>query len=419
MDADARTESARNFRFLGHTDQGGRPDGTQVMVSGGYAYIAHPFSHGLTVVDARDPRDPRPVNYIPCGEGTWALGLQVAGDVLAMVEEFDFFGLTPAQAEHFAASTVPGSGGLDSGHPVYGGRGSAFSAGLRLYDISDRAAPRAIGFCPVPGFGLHRAWWTGGPYLYASASLDGFIDHVLVVIDVRDPVRPRLAGKFWLPGQWLGGGEKPDWSGRVALHHALVADGTAYSSWRDGGLALLDVTSPAEPALISRLNWSPPFGGNTHTALPLPDRDLVIVADEAASEVGTEQQKLTWVVDVRAPANPVTVATFPTPSDADYQAKGGQFGPHNLWENRPGAFVSSQTIFATYQSAGIRVFDIADHYRPAEAGYFVPAPTAQMAQRRPGASQVVHSSDMFVTAEGIVFVIDYHAGLHILEWTGQ
>ncbi|MTC05715.1 hypothetical protein GKN96_24330, partial [Klebsiella pneumoniae] len=29
-----------------------------------------------------------------------------------------------------------------------------------------------------------------------------------------------------------------------------------------------------QPRLISHRNWSPPFGGGTHTALPLPDRDL-------------------------------------------------------------------------------------------------------------------------------------------------
>ena len=46
------------------------------------------------------------------------------------------------------------------------------------------------------------------------------------------------------------------------------------------------------------------------------------------------------------PQNPVSIATLPTPAEADYKRKAGHFGPHNIHENRPGTFVSSQLIFA-------------------------------------------------------------------------
>ena len=42
------------------------------------------------------------------------------------------------------------------------------------------------------------------------------------------------------------------------------------------------------------------------------------------------------------------IASFPEPAEADYCAKGGNFGPHTLHENRPGAFQSSKLVFATY-----------------------------------------------------------------------
>jgi hypothetical protein len=35
---------ARNMRIIAHCDQGGRPDGVQIMVHRGYAYIGHMFS---------------------------------------------------------------------------------------------------------------------------------------------------------------------------------------------------------------------------------------------------------------------------------------------------------------------------------------------------------------------------------------
>jgi hypothetical protein len=44
-----------------------------------------------------------------------------------------------------------------------------------------------------------------------------------------------------------------------------------------------------------------------------------------------------------------------------------------LHENRPGSLVSSDLIFATYQKAGVRAFDIRDRYAPREVGALVPA----------------------------------------------
>ena len=51
------------MRIVGHTDQGGRPDGVQVMVHRGYAYVGHMFSKGFSVIDVRDAKNPRAVNY--------------------------------------------------------------------------------------------------------------------------------------------------------------------------------------------------------------------------------------------------------------------------------------------------------------------------------------------------------------------
>ena len=87
-----------------------------------------------------------------------------------------------------------------------------------------------------------------------------------------------MVGKCWLPGMWTGGGETPSWpkGRRYALHHALVAGNLAYGAWRDGGLAVLDVADPTKPKLLAHRNWDPPFGGGTHSPLPLPDRNLLV-----------------------------------------------------------------------------------------------------------------------------------------------
>src|SRR5271163_2013241 len=215
-------------------------------------------------------------------------------------------------------------------------RDKTFTAGLRVYDISKPAAPREIGFMAVDGLGLHRLWYVGGRYAYASCHWQGFTDHVLAIIDLQDPTKPEVVGRFWLPGMNTGAGETPSWSGkRYALHHPIVVGNLAYTAWRDGGFAILDVADPTAPKLLSHRNWSPPFGGGSHTPLPLPGRGLAVIADEGNLDDCANGIQRCWVFDVREPTNPVSISTCPTPSEIDYCRKGAKFGPHNLQRTGP------------------------------------------------------------------------------------
>jgi len=56
---------SENFRLIGHSDQGGLPDRVQVMVAKGHAFIGHVFSGGVSVLDVRNPHEPKPVNFLP------------------------------------------------------------------------------------------------------------------------------------------------------------------------------------------------------------------------------------------------------------------------------------------------------------------------------------------------------------------
>lgn len=408
----ATFDAARNIEFLGYTNQAGRADGIQCMIHKNHAFVSHVFSGGVSVTDVSDPRNPRPVNFLPTHPRSWSVHLQTANDILLVIEEFNFYSVYVTETEYYGHSIE----GVHSSK--FGKRGEDYSAGMRVYDISDPAHPRPIGFMEVEGLGLHRIWWVGDRYAYASALLDGYSDHVMMIIDMQDPTKPRELGRWALPGMWAAGGESMTMPGRVALHHAIVAGDTAYASWRDGGLTLLDIADKSAPKLISHNNWSPPFAGGTHTALPLIERGLCIVADEAVLDIDQEPMKYTWVVDIRAPQNPVTIATLPTPSDHDYVAKGGHFGPHNLHENRPGTFQSSNIIFATYQNAGVRVFDIRNAFQPQEIGYFVPGAPQQWVDPRPGRHRVIHTCDVNVQQDGVMYITDYNAGLYILQWKG-
>jgi hypothetical protein len=121
---------------------------------------------------------------------------------------------------------------------------------------------------------------------------------------------------------------------RYALHHALIAGNLAYAAWCDGGLTVLDVGDAARPRLRAHCNLDPPFGDGTHSLRPLPDRNLLVLADEANFADCSQGLHHIWLFDVREPTNPVSFAMMPVPSEAGYCAKGDNFGPRNLWENR-------------------------------------------------------------------------------------
>ena len=401
-------DHARNMRLVGYSDQGGRPDGVQVMVQDGYAYVGHMFSNGFSVIDVRDPREPKTVNYISAPTGSWSIHLQVHEDLLLVINGKNLY-TDPILMDE----KVYYSGSMAD--KTMGSR--AFAAGIRIFDISDRPNPREISFLPIEGVGAHRIWYVGGRWAYASALVEGFIDTILLTIDLDDPTRPRVVGRNWLPGMNKAAGETIGWDPkrRYACHHAIVSGDIAYATWRDGGLSLVDVSDRANPRTIVHRNWCPPYGGGTHNALPLPDRDLLVVVDEAVQDDCADGIKYTWLFDIREKSNPVSISTMPTPAEADYARKGGHFGPHNVHENRPGSFVSSERIFTTYQNAGVRVFDISNAYQPTEIGALVPPAPRRMMDIRPDRARVIQSADIFVDRNQLIYCTDTNAGLYIME----
>lgn len=371
-----------NCRLLGHNDLNGHGDSCQIMLKDGYAFVAHMESMGFSVVDVSSPENPRVVTQLPTPKNTHSHKLQLVGDILLVNREL----LGPAE---------PGVGGVD------------------IYDVSNPPEPKLLSHFPVGGNGVHRMWFVDGKYAHISAGGEGYTGQFYMVVDVSDPFNPREVSRWWLPGMWAAGGEQPAWRpGEVFfLHHFIVAGDRAYGGWWDAGVVILDISDIAHPRLVSQIDWSPPYGGNTHTALPLPNRGLVIVTDEALAEYCQEGQKMAWAVDIRVETNPVPIATFPIP-EGDFPTRGGRFGPHNVHENRPGSLFSDEVIFMTYFNAGMRVFDIANPYRPTEIAFYVP-PT-------PPGQKAIQMNDIYVTPSGLVYLTDrFNGGLYILQYEGE
>jgi hypothetical protein len=400
----------RRIRHVSYSDQGGRPDGVQIMVNRRHVYVGHMFNDGVTILDAADPRRLKPVGFFTAGPGTRTHHLQVAGDVMLLANGANIVAMQSYDSmrgyfENSLADSITNR--------------KKFRSGLSIHDISRPADMKEIAFLEMPGLGINRLWWPGGRYAYVSAHFDGFIDHILCIVDLNEIEKPEIVSRWWLPGMNRAAGETPTFPAgrRVALHHMITAGDRGYAAWRDGGFTIHDISDPRRPTLLSHINWSPPFPGGTHTPLPLPARQLAVVVDEANAEKCAKGTFYTFILDVRAPENPVPISTLPTPKERDF-CTAGVFGPHNVHENRPGSFRSEETIFATYNNAGVRVFDIRDAFAPKEIASWVPPVPQKLIDPRPNVGLAAKTCDVYVTTDGLMYVTDWNGGMHVLQYEG-
>src|ERR1700683_1542461 len=108
------------------------------MVRRGHAYVGTRVSRGIMVTDVSDPRNPKPVNFVPRHPNSVSMHLQAADALLLHIQEADQRALLSAQ-EYYG-----GSARVDSSR--FGKRGVDYAAGITVYDIKDAANTRQIGF---------------------------------------------------------------------------------------------------------------------------------------------------------------------------------------------------------------------------------------------------------------------------------
>src|ERR1700747_955432 len=126
--------TSRNIKYVGHSDQGGRGDGVQVMVNRGFAYIGHGFSNGITVIDVRDAKHPKPANFLPCPPNTRAHHLQTHEDLLLAVNGPSVWTMQVSQESYFSGTSAAAL------------EGQKFTGGLRGYGFSRGGDLRGIQF---------------------------------------------------------------------------------------------------------------------------------------------------------------------------------------------------------------------------------------------------------------------------------
>ena len=302
-------------------------------------------------------------------------------------------------------------------------------AGFELFDISVPEKPKSISFFDCSGpksRGVHQVWFVDGQYVHFAGGAADFNpinqldDQPYRIVDVRNPSKPVEVGRWWMPGTQVGDDvapptRHPKFDSGFRAHNTNVfpdCPDRAYIGYLDGGAFILDISDMSRPKVVSSWNPHPPYPGFTHTALPLFSRDLLIVSDECVRDDGVDWPKLTWVLDMRKEDNLVPISTLPLPPVEDFSRRGGRYGSHNLWENKPGdtAFRSDTIVFATFFNGGLRTYDLTNPLQPKEVAYFIPEPPKGS---RVKAAQI---NDVFVDENGLVYTVDrFGGGLYILE----
>ena len=186
-----------------------------------------------------------------------------------------------------------------------------------------------------------------------------------------------------------------------------------YLCYIDGGMFVMDIADKASPKVISHWTNSPPYTGFMHTAVPLFDRNLMLVTDESTENNAADWPKLIWVLDARDETHPVPISTCPMPPVDAFKDRGGRFGAHNIHENMP-----LPTCLAVRPDRARHLLQ----RRLARLRHLQPVPAegsrAPSCRRRPKARRPARSSSTTCssTSAQIVYTVDRHTGgLYILE----
>jgi len=419
MKQEVEYQLTRNISRLGHLQIDG---GGQIVVQDGFVYIGHmkpPM--GTSIIDVHDPANPKVVSHVaPPDEWSHTHKVRVVGDIMITNVEQDrrhFLrkgakiaglrakGLSDAQiAEDLGVAQSDIAvleQALERGYD---------SGGFRVWDISDKAAPKLLSYVKTHGFGVHR-FDMDANYAYISTEMEGYVGNILVIYDLADPTNPTEVSRWHMPGQHVAGGETPTWSGYgVRLHHAMRSSGDElWAAVWHAGFRVLDVSDITKPTVKGSYRFPQAIPEPTHTVMPLEQlidgKRFAIVIDEEHDHAPGRLHGFIWVMDVTDPDNMEPVAAWDLSERLCpwVGQEGVRFGGHQFREK-----LDSNLIYATWFAGGLRVLDVADPYQPTEvAHYMAPGPNGAAPQ----------SNDVDVDVAGLIYLLDRNHGLEILEMT--
>ncbi len=444
-----RTEMLmKNTEYVGYCDLNRKPGFQMAMYKSPegkyYVYTACFRDNGFNIVDVTDPQNPV-AKWI---EGDW------------IGEVHDGQSLPKIQTGDGKLITMYG-GTLRS---LHGTHDMEFWGGFKIYDIAtDPLNPKFLGQFECPdGPGVHRSFYNGGNYVYATGCKPGYAAFILRIVDISDPAHPVEVGSYWNDGQFFGNkmmdeipkigqpGAKPF----PAVHAVVVKDDIAYLACPNAGFCLVDVKDKTRPQLIGKLPLNPPFGGGqggaaVHSAMPLGDRPYAIVSTEAErvryfsndrnegmfKKIVTQPMNMIGVVETVDPRNPSLISVFPYPEVPEGYTHGTNFnivdgvravfGPHNMFDaiGQDCYEQRDDRVYNCYFHAGLRIYDVSDPFVPKEIAYFMPPDPqgenwfdTEEGDLMPG-PKVAITEDVLVDDRGYIYMTTCQDGMYIVRCT--
>ncbi|MDV7090074.1 hypothetical protein GXW84_40335 [Rhodococcus sp. IEGM 248] len=236
-----------------------------------------------------------------------------------------------------------------------------------VYDISDCAHPRLLNrgagtdvTMPLPFISHEGGFSPDGNTYWVSGPAPGF----LTAIDIRNPAEPRI---LWQGLHGLGG-----------HGFGITPDGNRMYLSNLGGITVLDISAvqrgdpyPTVPQIATYL-WTDGFFNQHSIPVTYGDKPYIFTVDETGGG-GIK------VFDVADPAHAEIVQKIkleiqlPANTAANLRSSQGgsvfSYDPHYCVVDRP---ADPTALACSWESSGIRVFDIRDLSRISEIAYYNP-----------------------------------------------
>jgi hypothetical protein len=406
-----------------------------VRVYDGIAYLAGynnpPTLFGVLIADVRDPKNMKPLSFIPCNPGTRCNYLRVNQKKKILIFNHD----------------------NDRGNPTRPAAGEKAKAGVSFFDVSDPAKPKELAFIPFAPDGSGHGLDADDRYAYSCGQFSPDLRReALVIVDYSDPKAIKQVATWHVQGMLKGeeygamNRNGPDGKPQIIQCHEIVYyNDRLYAAWRDAGMVILDLKDRTKPTLLATYDYVPPFHGGglgaAHTSLPVVTHpgehpDLVVHTDEIfdcppafGRILDVSDLKSPDVVRGDRPANVVLLSTFRFDFVSDkFNREKGVFE----CEDGPGARSGTSThlpvidqrspslVYINWYDEGLHVMDISNPFAPVFVGYFLSPRLTPPGPRPNEPHKVRHTREIFQDPDtGLLYLTDGNGGgLMVLRYTG-
>ena len=434
----SKAGSALNMEVVGHDNLHVRGFNGDVWKYKDFAYVGHwgfadwatgnsrfcpsPPESGVAVVDVADPSNPHQVATLQNPVGT------SAEDVVVYTAKYG-----PYAGHDIAVSGIQ-SCTADRHDPTA-------IHGLMLWDVTEPTDPHQLGFLDTgcctrgvhefeiqnradlnPGRTFAYATVPAGSYpdpLTSSGLRDAAGKGDFRLIDITNPAAPFEVSTWKVQqagGPFAAQGCDPD--GNYGHGAEPSEDGkSVFLSYWDSGYIKLDLTNPSSPTFVKRAAFPANADGDAHSSQYDEGRKLLFSADEDFCKAsGSTVEKgfgygRVWDFSKNPP---VQIGSFRTPRSLGTADQGaGDFVIHNN-------FLVGNTVYSSWYSDGVQVWDVSNPRNPQRVAYFVPPATENPV--KPSQRGVLTNTTqvwgvVVDEATGLVYASDMNSGLWILRRT--